>query len=528
MAPAGTPAALEAAIKAGADAIYLGGSFFSARAFAGNFDQEELLKAIDDCHLFDVKLYMTVNTLMKEKEMEGLLSYMEPYYRAGLDGVIVQDVGCAKTLKEHFPELGLHASTQMSISSEYGARLLKAQGFKRIVPARELSLSELKEIKANTGIEIETFVHGAMCFSYSGKCLLSSFVGGRSGNRGRCAQPCRKCYESWSEAPGEQKCAETRRNEARVNARSDYAMSMKDMCALRILPDLIEAGIDSFKIEGRMKNPVYVASTVNAYRRARDHYLEKAAQGTFQQEAYEDFIRPLEKELADIYNRGGFSEGYYFTEKGPEMMASERPNHTGVLIGKVERIAPPELSLRLTEDVHAQDVLEIRPAGVELTSAASGPKGGLLSIKGKEFRAIQKGQDVFRTRNNQLIDRIQKEIIDPEKQIPVQGKITAKVGAPLTITIEGAISGTDEASGTGAVSITAEGAIVEKARKQPTGSEELLEKLKKTGGSIVCFEQAEADIDDDIFVPMSAFNQLRREATERFRQKMTGRYRRDQ
>ena len=503
LAPAGTPVALEAAIKAGADAVYLGGSLFSARAFAGNFDQEELLKAIDDCHLFGVKLYMTVNTLMKEKEMSGLISYMEPYYRAGLDGVIVQDVGVAKVLGEQFPDLGLHASTQMSISSEYGARLLKEQGFKRVVPARELSLAELKEIKDNTGLEIETFVHGAMCFSYSGKCLLSSFVGGRSGNRGRCAQPCRKCYETWGE-------------EADQDASSrDYAMSMKDMCTLRILPELIEAGIDSFKIEGRMKNPVYVASTVSAYRLARDHYLDARTTGTFRREEYEAFIRPLERELADIYNRGGFSEGYYFTEKGPEMMASERPNHTGVFVGTVEKIAPPEVFIRLEEDVHAQDVLEIRPAGVELTSAGSGAKGDHLSLKGKEFRAIQKGQDVFRTRNNQLISRIQEEIIDPEKQIPIQGKITAKIGEPLTITLEGEVS------------VTAEGDVVEKARKQPTGKEELLEKLRKTGGSIVRFENVEIDTDEDIFVPMSAFNQLRRKASEQYRQKMIARYRRE-
>lgn len=487
LAPAGTPAALQAAIRAGADAVYLGGSLFSARAFAGNFNQEELQKAIEDCHLFGVKLYMTVNTLMKDKEMAGLVPYMKPYYKAGLDGVIVQDVGCAKVLQEEFPDLALHASTQMSISSVYGASLLKAQGFKRVVPARELSLSEIKEIKEETGLEIETFVHGAMCFSYSGKCLLSSFAGGRSGNRGRCAQPCRKCYDLLEFGTQE------------------YAMSMKDMCTLRILPDLIDAGIDSFKIEGRMKNPVYVASVVDAYRKARDYYLDKTAEGTFQRRDYEEFVRPMEKELADIYNRGGFSEGYYFMDKGPEMMASERPNHTGVLIGNVEKIVPPEVFLRLSEEVHAQDVLEIRPAGVELTSAGSGKAGSLLSIKGKEFRSIQKGQKVFRTRNNQLISQIQKEIIDTEKQIPVHGKIMAKQNEPLSITLQGEIS------------VTVTGAIVEKAKKQPTGEAELIEKLQKTGGSEICIETIETEIEKDIFVPMSAWNQLRREAMEQYR-----------
>ena len=503
LAPAGTPAALEAAIKAGADAVYLGGSFFSARAFAGNFDQEELLRAIDDCHLFGVKLYMTVNTLLKEKEMERLLPFMEPYVRAGLDGVIVQDVGCAKVLHEHFPDLPLHASTQMSISSEYGARLLQEAGFTRVVPARELSLSEIREIKEETGLAIETFVHGAMCFSYSGRCLLSSFAGGRSGNRGRCAQPCRKCYETWS---AEEKADGSVR---------EYAMSLKDMCTLQILPALIEAGIDSFKIEGRMKNPVYVASAVSAYRRARDHYLKEKENGSFRQEAYEAFVFPLEQELADIYNRGGFSEGYYFTEKGPEMMARERPNHSGVFVGTVEKIAPPELTLRLAEDVHAQDVLEIRPSGVELTSAADGEKGSLLALKGKGFRAIRTGQEVFRTRNNRLIRRLQEEILEAEKQIPVKGRVTAKAGEPLAVTIEGTVS------------IRAEGDVVEKAKKQPTGKEELLEKLGRTGGSIVCFETVELDVDEDVFVPMSAFNKLRREAIEQFRQKVTEQYRRE-
>ena len=196
-------------------------------------------------------------------------------------------------------------------------------------------------------------------------------------------------------------------------------------------------------------------------------------------------------------------------------MANERPNHTGVLIGRVERIVPPELFIRLTEDVYAQDVLEIRPAGVELTSAGSGKKGALLSIKGKEFRSIQKGQEVFRTRNNQLISRIQKEVIDPEKQIPVQSVIIAKAGEPLTITLRGEVS------------VTAKGAAVEKAKKQPTGKADLLEKLQKTGSSEICFETISIEMDHDIFVPMSAFNQLRREAMEQYRAALVKRFERD-
>ena len=195
LAPAGTKEALSAAVNAGCDAVYLGGDLFSARAFAGNFSEEDLIKSLDYCHLFDIKIYMTVNTLMKQSEILSLEDYMRTFYNAGLDGVIIQDMGAAMVLKEAFPLLDLHASTQMSISSEYGARLLKSMGFTRIVPARELSLKEIRKIKENSDIEIESFVHGAMCYACSGKCLFSSFMGGRSGNRGRCAQPCRQCYE---------------------------------------------------------------------------------------------------------------------------------------------------------------------------------------------------------------------------------------------------------------------------------------------------------------------------------------------
>ncbi|MCF0142169.1 MAG: U32 family peptidase, partial [Parasporobacterium sp.] len=259
LAPAGTMEALIAAVNAGADAVYVGGSFFSARAFAGNFDEEELIRAIEFCHLYGVKLYMTVNTLLKSDEMERLPAYMEPYYHAGVDGIIVQDVGVAAVLKEHFPDLPLHGSTQMSITSRHGAALLKSMGFTRVVPARELSIEEIKNIKANVDIEIETFIHGAMCFAYSGKCLLSSYLGGRSGNRGRCAQPCRHMYKINTPS-------------GTVN---EYAMSLKDMNTLSLIPEIIAAGIDSLKIEGRMKKPEYVASTVAAYVKAVDWWMSR-------------------------------------------------------------------------------------------------------------------------------------------------------------------------------------------------------------------------------------------------------------
>ena len=236
LAPAGNYEALTGALMAGADAVYLGGNAFGARAYADNFSKEEICEGIRYAHILGKKIYLTVNTLVKEREFPSLYDFLLPFYENGLDGVIIQDMGVFTFIREHFPGLELHASTQMTITGAYGASLLKKEGACRIVPARELSLKEIIEIKNKVDIEIETFVHGAMCYCYSGQCLFSSILGGRSGNRGRCAQPCRLPY--------------------RVDGGpEEYPLSMKDMCTIELLPELIEAGIDSFKIEGRMKKP---------------------------------------------------------------------------------------------------------------------------------------------------------------------------------------------------------------------------------------------------------------------------------
>ena len=240
LAPAGNTEAFYGAIHAGADAVYLGGNRFGARAYAENFSEEELVACIRYAHLFGRKVYLTVNTLVKESEFSEIYEYLEPYYRAGLDGVIIQDLGVFSFIRENFPGMELHGSTQMTITGEYGAEFLKEQGACRVVPARELSLKEIRRIKEATGMEIECFIHGAMCYCYSGQCLFSSILGGRSGNRGRCAQPCRLPYSS----KGQKEC---------------YPLSLKDMCTIESIPELLRAGIDSFKIEGRMKKAEYAA-----------------------------------------------------------------------------------------------------------------------------------------------------------------------------------------------------------------------------------------------------------------------------
>lgn len=302
LAPAGSYEAVEAAFKAGADAVYLGGEKFGARAYAENLDQDQMIQAIDNTHLHGKKLYLTVNTLLKNKEMEReLYDYLLPYYEAGLDAVIVQDLGVLSFIKTHFPDIHIHASTQMTITGPESARLLKEAGASRVVTARELSLEEIRKIYQETHMEIESFVHGALCYCYSGQCLMSSLFGGRSGNRGRCAQPCRLPYQVY-------------RDGKQLNdARTGYPLSPKDMCTVGILPQILEAGVHSLKIEGRMKKPEYTAGVVAIYRKYLDRYLEGEKNPVVSKEDYQI--------LLDIYNRDGFHESYYKQRNGREMMA---------------------------------------------------------------------------------------------------------------------------------------------------------------------------------------------------------------
>lgn len=309
LAPAGSFASLKAAVAAGADAVYMGGARFGARAYAQNADQDEMIAAIEYAHLHGCRLYMTVNTLFKENELGELYEYLSPYYKAGLDGVIVQDLGALSFIREHFPGIELHASTQMTITSVYGAKELKRLGCCRVVPAREVSLEEIRRIYDETGMDIETFVHGALCYCYSGQCLMSSLIGGRSGNRGRCAQPCRLPYRVYEQENGtavnkeDQKCV----------------LSMKDLCTLDILPQILEAGVFSLKIEGRMKSPRYTAGVVRIYRKYLNRYLEYGSEGYY--------VEPEDKkELLDLFDRGGFTSGYYTRHNGRDMIAlKEKP-----------------------------------------------------------------------------------------------------------------------------------------------------------------------------------------------------------
>lgn len=319
LAPAGSLKTLKAVIHAGADAVYLGGSMFGARAYANNFNEEELLEAIRFGHIHGRKIILAVNTLLKEYELGQLYDYLHPYYEAGLDAVIVQDMGVMEFIKTHFPNLPIHTSTQMTITNVDGARLLKEQGVERVVTAREMSLEEIQRIHDEVGVELESFIHGALCYCYSGQCLFSSIIGGRSGNRGRCAQPCRLSYEVLQ---GEKSL---------TGHHATPILSLKDMCTLPFLYELADHGVYSFKIEGRMKTPEYAAGVVSIYRKYMDSYLDGSR-------------IPVEKKdiraLLELGNRGGFTSGYYYHHNDSDMLSGESASHNkseGVLQDNIRR-----------------------------------------------------------------------------------------------------------------------------------------------------------------------------------------------
>ena len=300
LSPAGNEECLFEAVSAGADAVYAGVEKYGARAFAGNFTSDSFIKAQKYMHLFGKKLYLTLNTLVKEKEFPELFDLIKPLYEAGLDGIIVQDMGVVSFVRSTFPKLPIHASTQMSVNTPFGVKLLSKAGVSRVVLSRELSLKEIKSIKDETGMELECFIHGAMCYSFSGQCLMSSFYGGRSGNRGRCAGPCRLSYTL-------------------PDGSESHILSMKDLCTIDILDRLFDAGITSFKIEGRMKSPAYVAGVTRIYRKYMDILL--SGSGNYR-------VDPKDRqELLSLYSREGVNTGYYERRNSLSMIAKDRPGY---------------------------------------------------------------------------------------------------------------------------------------------------------------------------------------------------------
>lgn len=531
LAPAGSYEAMKAAMNAGCDAVYIGGSSFGARAYADNPDEDTLLSAIDEAHIRDKKIYLTVNTLLKEKERtKKLYLFLEKYYKQGIDAVIVQDVGVLHFIHQHFPELPIHASTQMTLTMAEGANLLKEYGVTRLVTSRELGLKEIKRLREGTELEIETFVHGALCYSYSGQCLMSSLIGGRSGNRGRCAQPCRMPYQFHS---GDQKLS---------TEQEKYLLSTKDINTVKLIPELVEAGIDSFKIEGRMKRPEYSAAVSYLYRKYVDLYLEMG------REHYEEHMKSsaFTKDmilLQDIYNRGGFSEGYGKTYNSKKMMSLLRPNHSGVLVGEVTAITGSQVSIALKEEVHGQDILEIRHTdeeGYEFTVKDPHEPGSVLktnigrrqdvktsAIKASEMKTGDNrshrwqapvaaiGDLVYRTKNNALLEHLSKEYMDTNAKLGIVGQLRAKQGEKLSLTV---------AYRDWKVTVSQD--FVQEAKNQPMTEEKLMASVLKTGDTLYYFENLQVETDGRSFVPVAWLNELRRDAIRSLEETVAGSYRR--
>lgn len=497
LAPAGSWEALEAAVNAGADAVYMGGKFFGARAYASNFDKEEMAKAVYFAHMHHVRIYITVNTLVDDSELEELADYLMFLNNVGVDGIIVQDLGVIRLARKIVPELPLHASTQMTITNSSGVDFAVAAGMERSVLARELSLKEI-EAACSRGTEIETFIHGALCVCYSGQCLMSSLIGGRSGNRGRCAQPCRLPYRLLNSKGDDM---------LEGKDAGQYLLSPKDMNTLEILPQLIESGVVSYKIEGRMKRPEYVAIVVDAYRRAMDSYLA----GDYSVPA-EDFAN-----IEQIFNRD-FTTAYMVNRPGREMMSDRRPNNRGVLVGRVLKLDKQrnKAVIKLDKELHLGDglefwvtvggrvgttVTEMLSKGESVSSAASGEQVTIDVPKG-----VRLNDRVFRTLDSKLMSYAQQFFgPDAKKRIAVDAVVTAHIGQPMTVTL------TDE---DGNIGYGETDFIVEEARKRALDYAVVHKQLDRMGTTEYFLNSLNVELDNNVMVPMSEMNEARRMACE--------------
>lgn len=487
LAPAGSMEAMKAAVHAGADAVYLGGDKFGARAYASNFDGTALLEAIEYCHLYGVKVYLTINTLFRNEEICELSKYLMPLYKAGLDAVIVQDFGVMNYVHQYFPDLPIHASTQMTIMTNYAYDVIRDYGVTRIVPARELSIAEITDLKKGKYIpEVEVFVQGALCYCYSGQCLMSSMIGGRSGNRGRCAQTCRLPYSLEGE------------DGKRVKYAGDYLLSPKDLCGLEAIPELVKGGVDSFKIEGRMKRPEYVAVCVRAYRQLLDAWYE----GRFS----EQLVQKYKAEMAAVFNRGGFTDGYYNQKNGKDMMSTEHPGNDGVEIGNIVSVQKNKISIRLEKDIYKGDILVLLNAQDEitLTSNMDGKKNQTIVLNAPKAQKICSGQKVNRISLNPLMRELE-EYITKEPEVSLKGTIQLFTEQLATLSLELVLKGEK-------YSCVYTGERVEAASAKPLTKEIVGDKIEKTGNTRYLFEQLTIDISDNAFYSLKALKDLRRNA----------------
>lgn len=473
LCPAGDESALKAAIDCGANAVYLGYKAFGARASAVNFDDEALERAVRYAHLYHARVHVTVNTLVKPSELEGVHQALTAIQAAGADAVIVQDQGVAAMVRRDFPRLHLHASTQMALCNAEGARMAQKLGFDRVVLARECSLEDIRRV-VDTGIETEVFAHGALCTAVSGRCLMSSMAGGRSGNRGRCAQPCRQ--------------------EFRLGGENGPLISLRDLCTLDDLPALCEAGVASLKIEGRLKSAEYVAVVTSVYRRA----LDQIAKGEFRPGDYKE-----KEKLMQIFNRGGFTRGHAFDAEDADMITPDRVSHEGLPIGEILSVRRDFASMRVDRDLHNGDSLQLRGQKDEdmRYSGPEVPAGQTATLRLRPGLHVTPGTPVAR-----LTDAVQVEEARAHAPNPISVSMFARfaIGQPMQLSMSD-----------GQTSITVTGDEVQAAQKRASTAEDARRQLEKLGGTPFVCENVQVAADDGVFLPVSTLNALRRDAVDK-------------
>lgn len=489
LSPVGSKESLLASIENGADAVYLGGKLFNARKYATNFDDEELKEAVSYAHLRGVKVYVVVNIILRDDELREAIDYIIYLYNIDVDALIIQDLGLLRTVKNILPDFEVHGSTQMSINNFMGAEFLKELGFSRVVLARELSIDEIGEINEKTDIELEIFIHGALCVSYSGQCLMSSLIGGRSGNRGTCAQPCRMKYT----------IVDTKNNKS-LNRKFDekHVLSLKDLNAIDDLEEIIDAGVVSLKVEGRMKKPEYVATIINKYREAID--------GIEARENYET-SKQAKDDMAQMFNRG-FTRGFLKNDFGKNIVTLDKPNNRGILIGEVLKSDKNSTYIKLKDTLSLGD-------GIEIIDDSGEGKGLIIDsiqvdedvAKIKNVRTANVGDLVYKTLDIDLNERAREsfEHIDQDKKHTLYMKINIEIDKPITLTV---VDKDIE------VEVKSE-ELVEVARNVSLTKERVIEQMEKLGSTPYRLENIDISIEDGSMIRVSVLNNLRREAVEK-------------
>ena len=475
LSPAGNMETLKAAINNGADAVYVGGKDFGARAFAPNFSFDELKEAVKYCHLFGVKLYVTANTVVFEDEIKDFINYMKFLYEIGIDAVIMQDLGMISLVRKLIPDLEIHASTQMNCHNNNSLCLLENMGVKRAVLAREMSIDEIKNLKCS--IQKEVFIHGALCVSYSGQCLFSSLNGGRSGNRGSCVGSCRLPYELYD-------------RHGKIKTEGKYLLSTKELCSIFNIKEILEAGVDSLKIEGRMKSPEYVGYVTHVYRRLIDEYYSGNNPRVTDEELYN---------LKTLFNRQ-FTQGYLFED---DIYNTKTPNHLGSPLGKVIKVNDYKIFIKLNNELYQGDSIRFCESAKGMTVNKLYNEKGLLAnhiaqgnIAIIDNKIHLKSKDnVNKTISKILIDMIRG--VKPKK-IAISFKLKALYGQPLELSISDGTNTLKEKS-----------IILEKALNKKTTKDEVYLKLNKLGNTPFYLNKLDLQL-EDVFIPMSYLNELRR------------------